>query len=309
VADNTLLNLGSGGDTIASDDIGPGVKYPRVKITLGADGVNNGDVASGNPMPSNVTQVGGTATDTNSGTKSAGTLRVVLATDQPQLTNKLLVTPDANSAVNVAQFGAANVATGTGAGGAGIPRVTISNDSSLAANQSVNVAQMNGVATSMGIGVSDTGTQRVVQAYDGAVTLQGSQTSGVANATTTRTTTTGLGIYCEALILINVTGGGVATGTLQLYLEDSVDGGTTWHDLVSSNTFTFGAATTTQLFAVSGRLATSLTQGAAATVETLAAGTVRQGPFGDRIRVREKVSGIGGSPTGVTYTISGVFTR
>lgn len=35
----------------------------------------------------NVKQVGGTATDTNSGNKSAGTQRVVLATDQPTMTN------------------------------------------------------------------------------------------------------------------------------------------------------------------------------------------------------------------------------
>lgn len=53
MADNTQLNSGSGGDVIASDDIGPGVKYQRVKLTLGADGVNDGDVASGNPMPTN----------------------------------------------------------------------------------------------------------------------------------------------------------------------------------------------------------------------------------------------------------------
>jgi hypothetical protein len=39
----------------------------------------------------NVAQVAGTTTDTNSGTKSAGTQRVVLATDQPQLTNALKV--------------------------------------------------------------------------------------------------------------------------------------------------------------------------------------------------------------------------
>ena len=39
----------------------------------------------------NQTQVGGTNIDTNSGTKSAGTQRVVLATDQPQLTNALKV--------------------------------------------------------------------------------------------------------------------------------------------------------------------------------------------------------------------------
>ncbi len=53
MADNTQLNPGTGGDVIASDDIGPGVKYQRVKLTLGADGVNDGDVASGNPMPTN----------------------------------------------------------------------------------------------------------------------------------------------------------------------------------------------------------------------------------------------------------------
>jgi hypothetical protein len=39
----------------------------------------------------NLAQVAGTATDTNSGNKSAGTQRVVIATDQPQLTNALKV--------------------------------------------------------------------------------------------------------------------------------------------------------------------------------------------------------------------------
>jgi len=57
----------------------------------------------------NVSQLNGTTTDTNSGNKSAGTLRVVLATDQPQLTNKLLVTPDANSSVNLSQVNAHTV--------------------------------------------------------------------------------------------------------------------------------------------------------------------------------------------------------
>lgn len=49
------------------------------------DGVDIGDVTATN-LPATV--------DTNSGNKSASTLRVVLATDQPALTNKLLVTPD-----------------------------------------------------------------------------------------------------------------------------------------------------------------------------------------------------------------------
>lgn len=81
----------------------------------------------------NVSQLAGTTTDTNSGTKSAGTLRVVLATDQPALTNKLLVTPDSVA---------------------------------LPANQSVNVSQINGVTTLMGNGVTGTGSQRVTIASD-----------------------------------------------------------------------------------------------------------------------------------------------
>lgn len=172
-----------------------------------------------------------------------------------------------------------------------------------------DVASVAGTTTSVNAGASDAGTQRVALSYDGAITLQASQTSGIANTTTTRTTTTGLGSYADLSVLINITGAGAATGTLALYLQDSCDAGTTWNDLVSSNAFTFGAAAATQMFYVSGRLATSGTQGAATQTEALAAGTARQGPFCDRIRVREKVSGIGGSPTGVTYVISAVAKR
>ena len=50
MTDNTVLNLGSGGDTYASDDIS-GVKFQRVKLVHGADGTNDGDVAKANPLP------------------------------------------------------------------------------------------------------------------------------------------------------------------------------------------------------------------------------------------------------------------
>ena len=59
MADNTTLNTGTGGDVIATDDIA-GVKYQRVKIVQGADGVNDGDVSSSNPLP-----VDGTVTVSN----------------------------------------------------------------------------------------------------------------------------------------------------------------------------------------------------------------------------------------------------
>lgn len=60
----------------------------------------------------NLAQVGGTTTDTNSGNKSAGTLRVVIATDQPQLTNALKVDGSAvTQPVSYATTGSGN-ATG-----------------------------------------------------------------------------------------------------------------------------------------------------------------------------------------------------
>lgn len=50
MADNVVANPGEGGATFATDDIG-GVQYPRHKIIIGADGVNDGDVSAANPMP------------------------------------------------------------------------------------------------------------------------------------------------------------------------------------------------------------------------------------------------------------------
>jgi hypothetical protein len=232
-----------------------------------------------------------------------------------------------NNALTTGQMGAFQVtaqraifsnlrnASGTEVGTSATPlQVTGANGSfpisgNLTGNQAVNLAQVTGTTTSVNSGTSDAGTQRVALSYDGVVTLQASQTSGVANATTTRTTTTGLGPYADISVLLNVTNGGAATGTLQLYLQDSCDSGTTWNDLVSSNTFTFGGSAATQQFYISGRLASSATQGSVTATESLAAGSVRQGPWCDRIRVREKVSGVAGSPTGVTYTISAVAKR
>lgn len=49
MADNTVLNLGAGGDTIATDDIG-GVKHELVKVEYGADGVAT-MVDAANPFP------------------------------------------------------------------------------------------------------------------------------------------------------------------------------------------------------------------------------------------------------------------
>lgn len=53
MADNTQLNLGTGGDVIKTEDVGP-FKIAVSKIYLGAAGLNDGPVTPTNPMPVSV---------------------------------------------------------------------------------------------------------------------------------------------------------------------------------------------------------------------------------------------------------------
>ena len=80
---------------------------------------------------------------------------------------------------NITQFGGTNLSTGTGVGGAGIPRVTVSSDSSLTAN----LGTLNGAATS---------------ANQVAPLAQGSATSGQTGALILGAVTTSLPSYTTA---------------------------------------------------------------------------------------------------------------
>lgn len=84
--------------------------------------------------------IGTVAAIANTGTATTGTLRVVLATDQPQLTNKLLVTPDANSGVNLQSVGGNSTNVGNGTSGTGTLRVAIVSDQTQLTN-SLKVVQ------------------------------------------------------------------------------------------------------------------------------------------------------------------------
>ena len=75
MADNVGYTPGTGA-TVAADEIG-GVLHQRIKLTLGADGVSDGDVSSSNPLPvsvGGVIDISGTITD---GTPSAGQMLLV----------------------------------------------------------------------------------------------------------------------------------------------------------------------------------------------------------------------------------------
>ncbi len=79
MADDVILNLGTGGDTVGADDIG-GIKYQRVKLIEGANGVNDGDISSANPLP--VEQIGALpAGDNNIGNVDIVTMPAITATD------------------------------------------------------------------------------------------------------------------------------------------------------------------------------------------------------------------------------------
>jgi hypothetical protein len=119
MADNTTLNTGTGGDVIATDDIS-GVKYQRVKIVLGADGVNGGDVSSSNAMPisdngSSIT-VDGSVTVSGTVTANAGTGTLNVSVQNasiPVTDNAGSLTVDNNGtfAVQAAQSGTWNIGT------------------------------------------------------------------------------------------------------------------------------------------------------------------------------------------------------
>ena len=53
MADNTILNAGAGGDTLATDDIG-GIKFQRVKVVWGTEDVAS-DTQVSNPLPVSLT--------------------------------------------------------------------------------------------------------------------------------------------------------------------------------------------------------------------------------------------------------------
>lgn len=73
----------------------------------------------------------GTTWDRCPGSSIDGLLVNLGANNDVTVTGTVTTTPPTNASTNVAQFGSANVVTGTGASGAGIPRVTVANDSTV----------------------------------------------------------------------------------------------------------------------------------------------------------------------------------
>lgn len=110
MADNTTLNAGTGGDTIATDDIGS-VKHQRVKLSLGPDGTANDAIAG-------------------AGAVGVGVQRVTLASDDPAVASVQIMDDwdEADRAKVNPIVGQAGVAAGAGAVGVTTQRTTLASD-------------------------------------------------------------------------------------------------------------------------------------------------------------------------------------
>jgi hypothetical protein len=143
-------------------DTGGGTQYVTgVNLRIGASGGSVEGGTSSNPVRTDPT---GTTTQPVSGTVTANAAQSGTWTVQPgntanttawkvdgsavtqPVSGTVTTTPPSNASSNVAQFGGTNVTTGTGAGGAGIPRITVSNDSSFTANDTTTASTALGSA-------------------------------------------------------------------------------------------------------------------------------------------------------------------
>lgn len=119
MADNLTVTAGTG-TTIGADEIAA-VKYQRIKMILGADGTNDGDVSSANPMP-----VTGTVT-ANLGATDNAVLDAIAASDA-----------SIDSKITACNTGAVVVSSSALPSGA-----------STAANQSTIIGHVDGLETTL----------------------------------------------------------------------------------------------------------------------------------------------------------------
>lgn len=250
MADNTTLNPGTSGDTIATDELttlngsaSSGVKAQRVKVGFGSDAALR-DVDATHPLPvdgSSVTQPvsdgGGSLTvdgtvassnlpttvDTNSGNKSASTLRVILATDQPALTNKLLVTPDLPSGAATA---AKQPALGT-AGTASADVITVQGKASMTpilTDGSATTQPVSGTVATTPPADTSPATQNITVVDSASSTTTMANNQAIIIGTPTAGSAASFALSTIETVRVEVTG--IWTGTIAT--ETSVDGGTTW---------------------------------------------------------------------------------
>lgn len=143
MADNIDVTPGTG-KTVAADEIA-GALHQRVKITVGADGTNDGDVSSANPLP--VNDAGGSLTVDNAhltslgGAVSGTEVQVDIVASLPEGTNAIGKLSE-NSGVDIGDVDVTSCALPTGA--------------STAAKQDTIIGHVDGIETVLGTIDGDT---------------------------------------------------------------------------------------------------------------------------------------------------------
>lgn len=176
MSDNYTTNAGTGGDTFGADDIA-GVKIPRVKLIIGADGVNDGDVASANPLP-----VTGTVAVTNAGlTELAAAINASSQIDVNIAASAATLTVASHAVTNAGTF-AVQVSSALPAGTNAIGK--------LAANSGVDIGDVD--ILSIAAGDNNIGNVDLASAIPAGTNLIGRisaspETSTVYNGTTALT--------------------------------------------------------------------------------------------------------------------------
>lgn len=195
-----------------------------------------------------------TTVDTNSGNKSNSTLRVVLATDQPQLTNKLLVTPDANSSVNLNQVAGNSVTAGAGAVAAGTLRTTLASDdpavavlgttsgSKVITDASGTIQEyLRGLIYLLITPLAALVTIARKFVYNGIVTLTTTNFSGLTSGSGWQSASITTNGSAEIQFLLKTVGAAGSTGVVDFYLAESfASGDFTDSAGTSEGTFTAG---------------------------------------------------------------------
>lgn len=174
----------------------------------------------------------------------AGALEVAVTGTTP-VSGTVAVTQSTSPWVdNITQFGGTNISTGTGASGAGIPRVTVSNDSNILATQSGtwNITNVSGTI-SLPTGASTSALQSSVQgSATGGTAATSSQLAGGIYNSTPPTLTNGqqaaLQFTSAGALVTSATSTTITSSTSTL---TSVAAATSSTSLLASNTGRKGA--------------------------------------------------------------------
>lgn len=139
------------------------------------------------------------------------------------------------------------------------------------------------------------------------VTLLASTTVAAAG-TVNGTAVTGLGAFRQAMLLLSVTAAATdANDTLDVYIDTSPDGGTTWVNCIHF-TQVVGNGGAVKHWAVLDPGGSPGTSTIAATSDA-AAGAVRPSMFCDQLRVRHVTVDPAGSNMSFTFSVVGFFKR